>query len=154
LTTVPTISSYIATTNTNTTDPDINTNTNESDKNSSIIGAGGEAKSPRATAISPRAARQSDWVKMMGSHDDNDLDISKPSSGLDGGDYCYYFNRRTKEMSLIPWVQVKDPTTQSRFYYNVETKVRSWRPPRSSVGDFALRRALSEEGKRALLKAL
>ena len=83
-------------------------------------------------------------------------DLDELGSGADGNNgYCYYLNRQTLETSWNPWVQVR--CAQGKYYFNVETHERSWKAPRSSlgvIGGVALRRALSEEGKRALLKAL
>ena len=70
-----------------------------------------------------------------------------------GEEYFYYLNQNSNEISFTPWVQVRD-VSGSLFYYNVETKSKVWRPPRSSTGiTHPLRRALSEEGRRALHKA-
>jgi hypothetical protein len=70
-----------------------------------------------------------------------------------GEEYFYYLNQHSNEISFTPWVQLRDGKSGSLFYYNVETKSKVWRPPRSTGITHPLRRALSEEGRRALHKA-
>ena len=101
------------------------------------------------TATTTTTTNQSEWIKMKGSPLQTALNTTCSAKEAN---YFYYLNTRTNEISNQPWIAVRDAAGK-QYYFNVITSSKRWRKPLSTGIIAPLRRALSEEGRRALLTA-